>query len=176
MAYELTGKVHSLSFDYLTEKAVLSLVIDNKQSAGACFQNLQKMENLSIKIDKQRKKRSLNANSYAWLIIGKIADIHRTSKEEVYLDMLKHYGQSEIISVLSHVPIEWYVKYYEEIGKSTLNGKEFTHYKVFKGSSEYDTTEMSIFVDGVVQEAQALGIETKTPAEIAEMKSLWGVA
>ena len=40
-------------------------------------------------------------------------------------------------------------------------------------SSEYDTREMAIFIDGIVSEAQALGIDTRTPEELAEMKSLW---
>ena len=88
--------------------------------------------------------------------------------------MLKHYGQSEIISVLAHIPIHEYVKYCEEAGESALNGKLFKHYKVYKGSSEFDTREMSIFIDGIVSEAKGLGIQTMTPNEIAKLKSLWG--
>ena len=66
-----------------------------------------------------------------------------------------------------------YFKYYEEAGRSFLNGKEFTHYKIYKGSSEFDTKEMSIFIDGIVQEATQLGIETRTPSELALLKSEW---
>jgi hypothetical protein len=88
--------------------------------------------------------------------------------------MLKRYGQSEIISVLAHIPIGEYVKYCEEAGESTLNGKLFKHYKVYKGSSEFDSREMSIFLDGVVSEAQELGIPTETPDQIAKLKSMWG--
>jgi hypothetical protein len=32
---------------------------------------------------------------------------------------------------------------------------------------------MAKFIDGVVEEAKQLGIETKTPDEIAQLKSLW---
>jgi hypothetical protein len=103
-----------------------------------------------------------------------MGNVLRASKEDVYLQMLKRYGQSEIISALAHIPIGEYVKYCEEAGESTLNGKLFKHYKVFKGSSEFDTREMSIFIDGVVSEAKALGIQTETPEQIAKMKSLWG--
>ena len=98
----------------------------------------------------------------------------RSGKDEIYLNCLKRYGQSELISVLSHVPIGNYVKYYEEAGESKLNGKMFTHYRVYKGSSEFDTREMSIFIDGVVGEAKDLGIQTETPNQIAEMKARWG--
>ena len=97
----------------------------------------------------------------------------RLSKEEVYLNMLKHYGQSQIVSIVSGVNITGYFKYYEVIGTSILNNKEFNHIRVFKGSSEYDTKEMSIFIDGIVQEAKQLDIETLTPNQLAELKALW---
>lgn len=124
-------------------------------------------------IKEHKEKRSLNSNSYCWVLIGKIADVLRTDKEQVYLTMLKRYGQSELVSVLSNINITGYFKYYEVAGTSTLNGKEFTHYKVFKGSSEYDTREMSILIDGIVSEAKELNIETLPPAEIERMKNLW---
>ena len=98
----------------------------------------------------------------------------RLSKEEVYLKMLKEYGQSEMISVKAHIPISDYVKYCEEVGESTLHGTLFKHYKVYKGSSEFTSDEMAIFLDGVVAEAQELNIDTRTPDEIANLKSLWG--
>lgn len=120
-----------------------------------------------------RMKRSLNANAYAWVLITKIANVMRLSKEEVYLNMLKHYGQSEIVSVLSRINVSGYFKYYEKIGTATLQGKEFTHYKVYKGSSEYDTREMSILIDGIVQEAKNMDIETLSDAEILHLKQLW---
>ena len=131
-------------------------------------------EKLVIKIDKFREKRSLNANNYAWKLITEIGNKTRQSKEDVYLMMLKRYGQSDMVSVVAEVPVQYYFKYYEEAGESTLKGKLFKHYKVFKGSSEFDTKEMSIFIDGIVNEAQDLGIPTDTPDRIAKMKDLWG--
>ena len=172
--FELSGKIQSLTIDFKTGKPILTLIINEKNDAGVCFDKLHDAEKIAVKIDKYREKRSLNANNYAWKLITEIADDRRASKDEIYLLMLKRYGQSEIISVLAHIPLAGLIKYYEEIGESTLNGKLFKHYKVYKGSSEYDTREMSVFIDGIVSEAKELGIQTKTPAQIAEMKSLWG--
>ena len=78
-----------------------------------------------------------------------------------------------MISVLEDVPIEDYLKYYEKAGESILNGKKFIHYKVYKGSSEMNTKEMSILIDGIVQEAKALGIETLPPNELQSLKESW---
>lgn len=126
-----------------------------------------------FEIKEYKPKRSRNANNYAWNLITKIADVLRLDKEEVYLDMLKHYGQSEMVSVLSEIDVKGYFKYYEKVGETVLNGKEFSHYKIFKGSSEYTTSEMNIFISGIVQEAEQLDIETITPAELEKLKSMW---
>ena len=45
------------------------------------------------------------------------------------------------------------------------HGRPVRTYVFMRGSSDYDTKEMSVLVDGLVQEAQALGIETLTPRE-----------
>lgn len=135
--------------------------------------NLDRETIYDIKIEKHRKKRSLNANNYLWELCTQIGNIIRKSKEEVYLDMLVDYGQSIMISVLSTVELNGFYKYYKEVGKSILNGKEFSHYKIYKGSSEYNTYEMSILLDGVVQEAKQLGIKTKDDLELERMVNEW---
>ena len=126
-----------------------------------------------FEIKPYRQKRSLNANAYAWVLINEMANRLRTSKDEVYQEMLKRYGQSKVISVLSEIDISRFVKYYEEIGKGHVEGKEFTHYRCFIGSSEYDSREMAILIDGIVDEAQELGIETLPTTAVERMKALW---
>ena len=120
-----------------------------------------------------KKKRSNNANSYLWVLVNEIGNVLRKSKEEVYLQMLKDYGQSTIVSVLSNIDINGYFKYYEKLAKATIKDKEFTHYKIFKGSSEYNTEQMNILLTGVVEEAKQLNIETLTPEELQRLKE-WG--
>ena len=126
-----------------------------------------------FEVKEYKEKRSLNANNYAWHLITQIGDKLNISKEDVYLQMLIDYGQSTMISVLSNVNISDFCKYYKEAGKSNLNGKEFTHYKIYKGSSEYNTHEMSILIDGIVQECKQLDIETKSLEEIKSLVENW---
>lgn len=126
-----------------------------------------------FEIKQHREKRSLTANAYAWVLIGKIADVIRASKDEVYLMMLKRYGQSEVISVVANVSLEGYFKYFDIIGQGIVNDTLFSHYRVYKGSSEYDTREMAVLIDGIISEAKELDIETLPPAEIARMKEMW---
>lgn len=172
--YDLNGTIQNVSVDYQTGKALLTLSVNQKQSAINCFDDLHCEEKLSFKIDKYKEKRSLNANAYCWKLLTEIANVLRSSKEEVYLTMLKRYGQREVISVQAHIPISEYIKYCDVAGEGEVNGKPFKHYFVYKGSSEYDKREMSIFIDGIVSEAKALNIQTDTPEQIAKMKAMWG--
>lgn len=126
-----------------------------------------------FELKEHKRRRSLTANAYAWSLIGKIADAMRASKDEVYLTMLKRYGQSEMVSVISSIDVTGYFKYFEAVATTVLQGKEFTHYKIFKGSSEYDTREMAVLIDGIISEAKALGIETLPPAEVERLKNMW---
>ena len=123
-----------------------------------------------FEIKEYKEKRSLSQNAYAWKLINEIGNKIGKSKEEVYLQMLKDYGQSEIISMLSTIEPKGYFKYYEIIGTGIVNDKEFTHYKIFKGSSEFNTLEMKIFIDGIIQEATQLGIPTITEKELESMR------
>lgn len=131
-----------------------------------------------IECREYRKKRSLNANAYHWKLVSEIAD-RRTlgsdvvSKEQVHFELLRDYGQRELVSVRSDIDISGYIKYYEERGRGTVNGVEFTHYMVYKSSAEMDSKEMSVLIEGTVQEAKQLGIETRPPAEIRSMCERW---
>lgn len=166
-----TGTLQDISIDYKTNKPKITLLLDERGLIPSLEE--LKEDKLSVEIKKYRKKRSLNSNNYAWELITQIGNVIRSSKEEVYLQMLKRYGQSQMISVLEEIDVSKFLKYYEEAGESVLNGKKFKHYKVYTGSSEMDTAQMAILIDGIVSEAKELGIETMTPAELQSLKENW---
>ena len=128
----------------------------------------------NYEIERKRKKRSNDANALCWKLCTEIANVLRADKDSIYIEMLKRYGQSDIVSVLSAVDVKGYFKYYEPFGKGHIKGKEFTHYKVFKGSSEYDTREMSILLDGIIDEAKTLDIEVISEREKSLLLQEWG--
>ena len=130
--------------------------------------NLDKEKKYEIKEYKQ--KRSLSQNSYAWVLINELANKMRISKEEMYIQLLEDYSQCLMIPVEKGKKPNGYFKYYKYIATTNINGKEADYYKVFKGSSEFNTEEMSIFLDGIIQECKQLDIQTLTPQEIALME------
>ena len=121
-----------------------------------------------------KERRSLDANAYCWKLCSLIAEEVRSSKDEVYEEMIQRYGYLDDIPVtvkadvdMSRIPGHWHLL--------RSNGK-WSAYVRIRGSSEYDSKEMAHFLDGIVDEAQALGIETRTPDEIERMKQEWKVA
>ena len=75
---------------------------------------------------------------------------------------------------MSDINLQGYFKYYEEIGHGTVQGKEFTHYKIYKGSSQMDSKEFAVLLDGVISECEQVGIPTLTPSEIEKLKFIGG--
>lgn len=178
--YELTGKIADLSLDFRTGKAKLTLELNEKQSAMKMYDDLNQCEKLSVKIGKHREKRSLNANNYAWKLITELAEKNNLPKEEVYKKYIKEVGvckQAEIsenaVDTLTHSwslhGIGWFT---ERVDYAENDG--FVIVNLYYGSSQYNTKQMSRLIDFIVQDCEALGIETKTPDQIAELLSLWG--
>lgn len=135
-----------------------------------------KDKELSIEIKKFKKKRSLDANAYCWVLCTKIAEALKTSKDEVYEEMIQRYSEFDkdddgyiTVTMLSRIPIDKLGGHWREIGQRN----EFTSYMRLVGSSEMDSGQMAHFLDGVVSEAKELGIETETPEELERMASLW---
>lgn len=132
---------------------------------------------------KSKALRSKNANAYSWVLQEKIANELKKSKDDVHVQMLTDYGQTQtddngnkvLFSVESRIDFKAAYKYVAVIGTGHVGEKEFTHYRALKGSSDFDSEEMSIFLEGVIQEAKQLGIETITPKEKEAMVELWGV-
>lgn len=126
-----------------------------------------KVYDVEIKI--HREKRSLNANSYCWKLCSEIASAINSDKDSVYLLMLKRYGISDLVPISNQVPIDDYIKYYDIESKTD----KYTWYKIYKGSSKYDTKEMSVLLNGIVSECKEMNIPTKENLEIERMLKEW---
>lgn len=126
---------------------------------------------VEVTIEPYSESRTLKANSYLWALITKIANLLRESKDAIYLDMLRAYGQGGVVSIQEKDETRFLraYRYREYLGESENKGKLFKHYRFWIGSSEYSRQEFAILLDGVIQEAKNLGIETRTEEEIRSM-------
>ena len=163
--------------------AQLILSIENVKDAKLYYDKYKSIvasnKRLSVDIKQYRQKRSLDSNSYAWVLISKIAEAINASKEEVYIRMLERYGQREekLISVVSDA-VDMVFRATNNhctiVGDSELNGKTFVHLAILIGSSRYDSKQMATLIDGIVSECKELGVETLPPHEIEAMNKEWG--
>ena len=126
-----------------------------------------------FEIKEKKRKRSLNSNSYLWALCTEIASIMNLSKEEVYIKMLEDYGVSLLVPLEPEARPDGFFKYYKYFDKGCLNNKKCVWYKVFKGSSQYDSKEMNRLLNGVVEEAKNLGIMTLDEIELERMIKEW---
>ena len=134
-------------------------------------------------IEEWKKRRSGQQNGYYWTLVTQIADTMRMSKSEVHNRMLRDYGQPELLEgekMFVFIPDTdeaeatalrsetYHIKPTANVKTGTdVNFRAYYH---LRGSHEYNTKEMSILLDGCIQEAQNLGIETLTPNEIERMR------
>jgi len=127
-----------------------------------------------------RRKRSLDANSYFWVLAGKLAAVLRIPKEQIYRNYIEDIGDNfEIIEIRDEAKATWIRNWKsrglgwvcDDLGSSLTPGK--SNIICYSGSSVYDTRQMSCLIDLIIFDCKEQGIETKTPDEIARLKESW---
>ena len=173
---DFIGQIVGLSQDFESRLWHITFSMD-KDTALECVENLRQSDRLQIYVAKYRKKRSLDANAYLWVLCSQIGHKVNLSKEAVYEQMLNDYGtfykdDDGYVTVtvkssvnMSKVGGHW--KFIKQVG-------EFSSYLMIKGSSDYDAKEMGKLLDGVVLEARNLGIQTETDFDHERMLEEWG--
>lgn len=171
---KVSGKIINATVGLKSQKGELLLQVNELQDFKDLVDEYNTREKLSIEIKPYREKRSLDANAYCWVLITEIANRLRANKDDIYLDMLKKYGQQFVCKIKNkdRERFERSQKYWEL--HEALTEENAQYYRVFVGSSDYDSQEMSILIDGIIDEAKAMGIQTETPNQIIEMKARWG--
>lgn len=178
---EFTGIIKSLSNDITTGELLLTISINEKSLLIDEYPKLKLFQKLKIKIDKFREKRSLDANAYFHVLVGKIAEALTISKAKSKNILICKYGQpqllpdSSIMVYKTNAPVEFMMEQESIHCIPVKYLDDATFYKIYRGSHTYDTNEMSLLIDGTVADAKELGIETATPNELRQMKERWGV-
>lgn len=126
-----------------------------------------------------RERRSLDANAYLWTLCQKIAEaVGNITKEDAYREAVKCAGKFDFVLIADEA-VETFIHNWQSRGigwiseKTDVSTGGFQQIVCYYGSSVYDTKEMSVLLDYIVDEAHDLDIETRTPDEIAKMEALW---
>ena len=125
-----------------------------------------------------KRRRSLDSNAYAWVLLGKLQDKLHIAKEDIYKSLIKEIGSYEVIPVKNEA-VERFRQAWSKNGlgwitettKSKLEG--FTNVIAYYGSSTYNTSEMSRLIELIVQECKQQDIETMTQNELKSLLESW---
>lgn len=176
---ELTGRIKGVSFDYLSGKPLVTFELNERNSALEMVDELKSAEKLTLKVGKFKQKRSLDANAYCWTLIGKIAEKTNVPKQEVYMEAIRQMGGNyEIVCIKTEAADSlrsaWEsngIGWQTEIMYSKIKG--CTNVFLYYGSSIYTVDQMQRLISIIKQDCDALGIETKSQAEIDSLLQHW---
>jgi hypothetical protein len=138
------------------------------------FTQLDKTQQYDMELKEHKDKRSLNANSYSWVLMNKLAKVMNLSVVEIYRRYVKDLAFYKELE-LNEDAYKMFKEAWESRGIAWICERvDNALVHAYYGSSSYNTLEMSKLIDNIVQDCQAVGIETRTPQEIENLKSLWG--
>lgn len=164
----------------------IQLTFEFEQDISSTIDDL-KEDVLTITAKKFRRKRSLDANAYYWQLLSKLADRLEVSKPYLHNQMLRKYGENEVIdgkTVFLVVPDSddgarradeaetYHIKPTSEV-KYGADGTAYRTYIMLRGSSTYDTKEMSTLINGLVSDCREQGIETMPSEEFERMMAMY---
>ena len=174
---KLSGRI-DLGLYYSYTAITIPIKNEDRQEAIGWLKNvdLKADDEITIEVKKKRKKRSLNANAYFWVLVNKLAEKQRIPVSEVYRRLVDENGVFTVLMVREDVKPAfeklwtagkdssgWFVK---DAGNGVVHA--------YCGTSVYDKDQMSRIIDAAVFDCKQQNIETMTPDELAHLKATWG--
>ena len=186
---KFTGNLAGLSFDYVSGKQ--RVTVELNEDFREVYDQL-KEGLLSVAFNKYKKKRSLDANAYYWVLVSKLAKRVEVSNEEIHNLVLSRYGFPEIVDGhLMRILIPDTEEAEKKVNCSDVyhlrptsqvhlmgDGVTYRTYCIMRGSSTYNTEEMARIITGLISEcrdAKMPDAEIMTPDEKRILKEKYGV-
>lgn len=172
----MKARLHDLS---VSRDGGWLLTIHTSENVGPLFDDLRESD-VDVTVKKHRKKRSLDANAYAWVLLDKLAAHYGVAREAVYRQEIQNIGGVSEVLCLRENAAATFCRSWERngIGWMTDTGpsklKGCVNVTVWYGSSVYDTEQMARLIDAIVQDCRDAGIETMTPRDLDALVSRWG--
>ena len=155
-----------------------------KSSHASIMDTLQALDSgkkYIAEIKQERKARSLNANAYYWRLCGELSSVIRIPPDEIYRQHIRDVGGNYEVIRLPSRAVQSFTRSWcaghvgrviEDMG-TDRNNPDFCYLRVFYGSSDYDTRQMSRLIELMVADCKEHHIETLTPEEMGRMMLEW---
>lgn len=163
------------------EGAWLMLKADSKDAAEFC-ESMKQGKPYVAEIKRYRPRRSLDANNLAWKLLGELSAVLRIPDVELYREYVKDVGGNyTIVPIREDLLEEWDHLWCEgHYGRMTVDMGEcrntpgYHNVKTYKGSSDYDTAQMSRLLDLIIEDCKQNGIDVLTERERSLLLEEWG--
>ena len=156
------------------------LILKTKDPAARKLAYEFKPGNYEVK--RKPKKRSLNANAFCWDLCTRIGAAVGIAKEDVYRRSIREVGNYTPLPIKMEA-VEEFQRIWSGHGvgwfADVIDNSKMPGYKLlfaYHGSSTYDTAQMSRLIDNLIQDANAIGIETLSERERSLLLEEWGNA
>lgn len=175
---ELTGTIQSTALS-MDGKPLITFKVNEYRDCMKMAQELGDSP-ISIKVAKQHKKRSLDSNSYFWILVDKLAKKLNIAKDEIYRNAIRNIGGVSEIVCVQNGAVEKLCSGWSKNGlgwqTDTMPSKiaGCTNVVLYYGSSTYNQEQMTSLIDNIVQDCKAVGIETKSKEELDSLLGQWG--
>lgn len=181
---KFTGKLKQPVIDFVTHR--LTILFEPNEEFGQAYEELKGYDKLSLEIKPYRRKRSLDANAYYWVLLTKLARVLDTSNAELHNILLSKYGFMEIVDgrTIKVVLPDTDAAYNKVMGSPLYHlkptsdarmgndGMAYRTYIMIRGSSTYNTAEMSRLIDGLVADCRCVGMSDSEIASTEERRIL----
>lgn len=137
---------------------------------------------LNVELKQFRDKRSIDANSYCWVLCDHISKalIEQDAictKEDIYKDAILQVGRFESL-IITEKAYDNFKRIWEKQGLGYLvqevsRKDKCVRVNCYYGSSSYDTKEMSLLIQILIDLAKTMGVETRPKAEIDSLLREW---
>lgn len=158
------------------------MVKPERQDLGRAMAVVRKHKDklYDLEVKEHRKKRSLDANAYCWVLINKIADALRITPVEIYRQAIQNVGGNFEVLPVKEEAAEHFKQVWQaqglgwpcvDMGKSKIDG--YRNLRAYYGSSTYSSTQMAQLIENLIQDCRALDIEVKSEEEIQSILGAW---
>ncbi len=177
---QTTGIITDIGVDYKTRKSKISLLLDTKEIE--VVESLKNENKLNVELKKWKKKRSNDANAYCWVLCDKIAKKLTVpdavvTKEQVYKNAILNIGTFTPM-IVEEKALETFKRIWRTRGLGFLVEEVSRKDKCVKihcyyGSSTYDSKEMWLLIEFLIDLAKHFEIETLPQDELENIMKEW---
>lgn len=158
-------------------QTAVSFIVDNKYIANVFVNELKNLDKIELTAKAHKESRSVRQNKLLWALVSKISDHingehSQESTMKIYSELLvKANEKYEFIAALESAKSSLETVFRAVIDTNQVrdvNGAKLNIYKVFIGSSKFDTKEMTNLIEITLNYASYLGI---SDSEIETIRS-----